>query len=100
MIEAMANGTPVVAFKRGSVPEILNHGVTGIVVDNLEEALAMLPQALALDRQRIRRRFEERFSVERMASDYVALYDEVLRRGTVNARVVTRTADQPSRDAA
>jgi glycosyltransferase involved in cell wall biosynthesis len=99
MIEAMANGTPVVAFKRGSVPEILNHGVTGIVVDNLEEALAMLPQALALDRQRIRRRFEERFSVERMASDYVALYDEVLRRGTINARVI-RTADQPSRDAA
>jgi glycosyltransferase involved in cell wall biosynthesis len=99
MIEAMANGTPVVAFKRGSVPEILDHGVTGIVVDNVEEALAMLPQALALDRQRIRRHFEERFSIERMASDYVAIYDEVLRRGTINARVI-RTADQPSRDAA
>ena len=73
--------------------------MTGVVVDNLEDALAMLPQALALDRQRICRRFEERFSVERMASDYVALYDEVLRRGKINARVI-RTAGPPSRDAA
>jgi hypothetical protein len=60
----------------------------------------MLPQALALDRQRTRRHFEERFSVERMASDYVALHHEMLRRGTVRARVLTRTTDQPSRDAA
>jgi hypothetical protein len=82
------------------VPEILDHGVTGIVVDNVEEALTMLPQALALDRQRIRRCFEERFSVERMVSDYVALYDEVLRRDRVNARVLARTADRPSRAAA
>ena len=100
MIKAMANGTPVVAFRRGAVPEIMDHGVTGIVVDNVEEALAMLPQALALDRQEIHGRFEKRFSVERTASDYVALYDEVLRRGTVKARVLTRTADQPTRDAA
>ena len=70
------------------------------VVDNVEEALTMLPQALALDRQRIRRCFEECFSVERMASDYVALYRDVLHRGAVNARVLTRTADRPSRDAA
>jgi glycosyltransferase involved in cell wall biosynthesis len=100
MIEAMANGTPVVAFRRGAVPEILDHGVTGIVVDDVEEGLASLPQALALDRKGIRRRFEERFSVERMACDYVALYSEVPRRGSANTLVLARTADQPARDAA
>ena len=56
MIETMANGTPVVAFRRGAVPQVMDHGVTGIVVENVEEAVAMLPRALALDRQMIRRR--------------------------------------------
>jgi glycosyltransferase involved in cell wall biosynthesis len=81
----MANGTPVIAFGRGSVPEIIDHGVTGFVVDNVDEAVAAIPLAKALDRIVIRRRFEVRFSVERMARDYVSLYGEVLRRGAVDA---------------
>jgi glycosyltransferase involved in cell wall biosynthesis len=85
LIEAMANGTPVIAFGRGSVPEIIDHGITGLIVDSVDEAVAAIPLAKALDRGAIRRRFQERFSVERMAHDYVALYGEILRRGTVDA---------------
>ena len=79
MIEAMACGTPVLAFRRGSVPEIVEEGLTGIIVDSMEEAVRRLPQALALDRRKVRRRFEERFSVTRMAKDYLAVY-RALRR--------------------
>jgi glycosyltransferase involved in cell wall biosynthesis len=79
LIEAMANGTPVIAFRRGSVPEIIEHSVTGLIVDSLDEAVAAVPLASTLDRVAIRRRFEERFSVGRMARDYLALYDAVLR---------------------
>jgi glycosyltransferase involved in cell wall biosynthesis len=100
MIEAMANGTPVIGSRRGSVPEIIDDGVTGFVVNSVDAALGVLPEAISLDRAKVRRRFEERFSVERMARDYVALYDEALRRGTVNALVRARTIDQPARDAA
>jgi len=81
MIEAMANGTPIIAFRRGAVPEIIEHGVTGFIVDNVDDAVAAIPLAKALDRTKIRRRFDERFSVERMARNYLDLYGEVLRRG-------------------
>jgi glycosyltransferase involved in cell wall biosynthesis len=81
MIEAMANGTPVIALRRGSVPEIVEPGVTGFIVDSVDEAVAAIPLARRLDRSIIRRRFEERFSVERMAHDYLDLYAEVQRRG-------------------
>ena len=87
MIEAMANGTPVIAFGRGSVPELIDEGMTGFVVDSLDRAVAAVPRAAALDRS------------ERMARDYVELYDEVRRRSSINAVVLsTRTAGQ--RDAA
>ncbi len=62
MIEAMACGTPVLAFRRGSVPEIIDDGVTGVIVDGMEQAAAALPRVLGLDRRAVRRRFEERFS--------------------------------------
>ena len=78
MIEAMAAGTPVVAFRCGSVPEIIDEGVSGIIVDTVEEAVARLPEALALDRRAIRRQFEQRFSAERMARDYVRLYEGMI----------------------
>jgi glycosyltransferase involved in cell wall biosynthesis len=100
MIEAMANGTPVIGFRRGSVPEIIDEGVTGFVVDTADAALAVLPRALELDRRAVRRRFEERFSVERMARDYVALYEEALHRRNADALVLAHTAPQPARDAA
>lgn len=79
MIEAMACGTPVLAFRHGSVPEIIDHGVTGIVVDGIADAAAALPQVLALDRRKVRERFEQRFSAARMATDYAALYHDMLK---------------------
>ena len=95
MIEAMANGTPVVAFRRGSVPEIIDTGVTGFIVDSVDEAVAAVPRSVALDRRTIRHRFEERFSAERMARDYVERYRDVLRRSSVNAVVLsTRATDR------
>jgi len=78
MIEAMANGTPVIAFRRGSVPEVIEHGVTGFIVDTPDEAVTAVRLAVQLDRRVIRRRFEERFSVERMVQDYLGVYTELL----------------------
>ena len=78
MIEAMACGTPVLAFRCGSVPEIIEDGLTGMIVDTMEEAVAALPRVLALDRHKIRRRFDERFTAARMARDYVSVYRSLL----------------------
>jgi glycosyltransferase involved in cell wall biosynthesis len=80
MIEAMACGTPVLAFRRGSVPEIVDDGVTGQIVDTEEEAVIKLPRVLSLDRRAVRRRFEERFSATRMAKDYIQVYRSLMRR--------------------
>jgi glycosyltransferase involved in cell wall biosynthesis len=74
MIEAMACGTPVIAWDQGSVREIVEPGVTGFIVSSEEEAIAAVPKALALDRAEIRRQFERRFTADRMARDYVGLY--------------------------
>jgi glycosyltransferase involved in cell wall biosynthesis len=78
MIEAMACGTPVLAFRCGSVPEVIDDGVTGIIVETLEEAVDALPRVIALDRRKVRARFEQRFFAERMAKDYVAVYRKLL----------------------
>jgi glycosyltransferase involved in cell wall biosynthesis len=86
MIEAMACGTPVLAFRRGSVAEVIDEGVTGAIVGTTDEAIAMLPRVLALDRHAIRKRFEERFSCTRMATDYVALYRSLLARSSISVR--------------
>jgi glycosyltransferase involved in cell wall biosynthesis len=80
MIEAMACGTPVLAFRRGSVPEIIEPGITGMIVDSVDEAIRTLPRVLTLDRRKVRRRFEQRFSASRMAKDYVRLYHSLLER--------------------
>lgn len=74
MIEAMACGTPVLAFDSGSVREVIDDGVTGRVVQSFEEAVKLLPEVLTLDRRKVRRRFEQRFSARRMANDYVRIY--------------------------
>jgi glycosyltransferase involved in cell wall biosynthesis len=74
MIEAMACGTPVVAFNCGSVPEVIDHGISGFIVDSLEEAVEAIAPALRLDRRKVRKTFERRFSVTRMAQDYLELY--------------------------
>jgi glycosyltransferase involved in cell wall biosynthesis len=79
MIEAMACGTPVLAFNCGSVTEVIDNGLTGVVVDGMEEAYAALPGVLKLDRHVVRAEFEARFSSERMARDYVELYEKLTR---------------------
>jgi glycosyltransferase involved in cell wall biosynthesis len=74
MIEAMACGCPVIAFRRGSVPEVIEDGLTGFIVDDVEGAVAAVGRLHELDRTAIRRRFEERWTARRMAEDYLALY--------------------------
>ena len=78
MIEAMACGTPVLAFRCGSVPEIIEDGLTGAIVDTMEQAIVALPDVIALDRKKVRQRFEQRFSATRMAKDYVDVYRRLL----------------------
>jgi len=78
MIEAMACGTPVVAFRCGSVPEVMHNGVSGYVVDTLDDAVAATARAVELPRAGVRAYFERRFSSPRMAEDYVALYEELV----------------------
>jgi hypothetical protein len=80
MIEATACGTPVLAFRCGSVPEIVEDRLTGRIVSTVDEAVHAVPELLALDRKAIRSRFEERFSSRRMASDYVKIYETILRK--------------------
>ncbi len=76
MIEAMACGTPILAFNHGSVPEVIDNGVTGRIVNSMDEALQALPSVLAMDRRAVRARFDERFTAARMARDYVKLYQK------------------------
>jgi glycosyltransferase involved in cell wall biosynthesis len=78
MIEAIACGTPVVAFRRGSVPEVIDHGVTGFIVESVEDSLFALEQIEHFDRARCRKVFEKRFSAARMAADYVKIYERLL----------------------
>ena len=78
LIEAMACGTPVIAYPHGAVPEIVEHGVTGFIVESIGGAIEAVAAAGALDRARIRHCFERRFTVERMAQDYLAIYRGLL----------------------
>jgi glycosyltransferase involved in cell wall biosynthesis len=78
MIEAMACGTPVIAYRSGSVPEVVEHGVTGFIVGNEEEAVRAVGELPRLVRRAIRARFEERFSATRMARDYEAQYRKLV----------------------
>src|ERR1700723_4774205 len=95
MIEAMASGTPVLAFRCGSIPEIIEDGVTGKIVRSEEEAIAALPAILAYDRRAVRQRFEERFTATRMAQDYVSTY-----RQSVKTRTASPRLRQPALNAA
>ncbi|MET4722849.1 glycosyltransferase family 4 protein [Bradyrhizobium sp. 521_C7_N1_3] len=82
MIEAMACGTPVIAYRSGSVPEVVEDGVTGFIVENEEQAVRAVGDLARLDRRKIRVRFEERFSADRMAREYESAY-----RGLISAAV-------------
>jgi glycosyltransferase involved in cell wall biosynthesis len=89
MIEAMACGTPTIAFPAGSVPEVIDHGVTGFIVPNEAEAVSALGHLDRLSPAAIRARFEERFTARRMAEDYVSLYRRMAVRARPALRVVT-----------
>ncbi len=78
MIEAFACGTPVIAFRNGSVPEVIDEGVTGFIVDDLDDAIAAVGKLGELSRRAIRERFEERFSAARMARAYVDIYRNLI----------------------
>lgn len=78
MIEAMACGTPIIAFNCGSVPEVLDHGVSGFIVETIDEAVEAVHKACSMDRHLVRATFDARFTAERMARDYVALYERQL----------------------
>jgi glycosyltransferase involved in cell wall biosynthesis len=78
MVEAMATGTPVIGRRRGSVPEVIDDGVTGFVVDDLAGAIAAVARVRELDRRAVRARCAERFSRDRMVDDYLRVYEEVL----------------------
>jgi len=78
LIEALACGTPVIAFRCGSVPELIDDGVTGFIVDNIDQAVAALAKVKDLDRQRCRQVFQERFSVARMTADYLNIYRRMI----------------------
>ncbi len=80
MTEAMACGTPVIAYNRGAVSEVIEHGVTGFIVDDLHEAIRAVDELHAIDRQQCRRVFEERFSAQRMTQDYLGLYEQQIFR--------------------
>ena len=87
MIEAMACGTPVIAFACGSVPEVVEDGITGFIVSDVEEAVKRVQDIGSLDRATIRRIFEKRFSAERMARDYVAIYQRLTDSASARRRL-------------
>jgi glycosyltransferase involved in cell wall biosynthesis len=78
VVEAMACGTPVVAYRLGSMTEVVDEGVTGYLATDVPSAVAALPGALALDRAGVRARAEERFGVDRMVAEYIEVYEKVL----------------------
>jgi glycosyltransferase involved in cell wall biosynthesis len=90
MIESLACGTPVIAWRNGSVPEVIEDGVTGFVVDSIEDAVDAVGRVAWLDRRLCRRVFEERFDAARMARDYVGVY-----RALVHARLDPVTQIRP-----
>ncbi len=88
MIEAMACGTPVVAWNCGSVPEVIEPGVTGCIVESVQQAVDALPGMLALSRHAVRERFERRFTAEVMAASYVDVYRHLLRQEDAAQRMI------------
>lgn len=94
MIEAMACGTPIVAFRCGSAPEIIEHGVTGFLVEDVHSAVDALDRVSQLSRKACRTAFEERFAVARMCRDYLAAYERLLPGATISGELRHKIAAQ------
>jgi len=90
MIEAMACGTPVIAFRRGSVPEVIDHGRSGLIVDSVDEAVEAVARIGEMDRRLVRDCFDQRFSVERMTRDYLRVYETVVDAWTATRQIAAR----------
>jgi glycosyltransferase involved in cell wall biosynthesis len=97
MIEAMACGTPVIAYDDGSVPEVLEEGRTGFIVKDLEDATEAIHRVASLSRARRRRIFEKRFTASRTASDYVKVYMRMIERSVCDGSRPIITARSRSR---
>jgi glycosyltransferase involved in cell wall biosynthesis len=79
MIEAMACGTPVIGWRKGSTPEVIIEGVTGFIVDSVEEAVRAVGRVSSLGRRDCRKMFEDRFDAARMAREYVEVYQRLVK---------------------
>jgi glycosyltransferase involved in cell wall biosynthesis len=90
-LEAMSTGTPVIAWRHGSAPEVIDDGVSGLVVDSIDEAISAMDRIRAMSRAPVRRCFEARFTATRMAKDYVAARERLL-SGTVRRKTGTSVA--------
>jgi glycosyltransferase involved in cell wall biosynthesis len=90
LIEALACGTPVLAYRRGSIPEIIDDGITGFVCESLAEMAEAVERLPLIDRSRCRSAFEERFTADRMARDYVALYERIIEESTIQTSLKIR----------
>jgi glycosyltransferase involved in cell wall biosynthesis len=86
MVEAMACGTPVVAFNRGSVPEVVKHGETGFITDTLAEMTAAVENVDLIDKKRCRQHVRENFDVPRLADDYLSAYERVRQEASLESR--------------
>ncbi len=91
MIEAMACGTPVIAFNRGSVPEVVADGVTGFIVEDEAGAIGAVDRLPHLSRTAIRQYFEQHFTARRMALDYLSAYRELTDQALPRLRLVSET---------
>src|SRR3546814_13172945 len=91
----MANGTPVIAYRKGSVPEVIEDGVTGFIVEDIEAAAKAVQRIRLLDRSKISRWFEQHFSADRMARDYLAVYAALAKLADIpNVVHLSGTPDQ------
>jgi glycosyltransferase involved in cell wall biosynthesis len=96
LIEAMACGTPVIAYNEGAVPEIIEDGKTGFIVDNQNDAVAAVDRLGLIDRKSCRHEFEKRFSAHRMTSDYLAIYERIRSEGEASKKVTALPRSQGS----
>ncbi|GKS59882.1 glycosyl transferase [Nitrospira sp.] len=91
-IESLACATPVLAYRRGSIPEIIDHGVTGFISETLDEMVASVASLDTIDRRRCRAAFDRRFTAERMVKDYLKIYEELVRENRFLSTTRSRTA--------